>query len=54
LCAAAFDGLIIGLLNTGDLRRTTRALDAFIGTLVHEYERKGLLSTKKRARKARN
>jgi len=33
LCAAVFDGLIIELLATGDLRRSTQAMDAFIGLL---------------------
>lgn len=40
LCAAVFDGLIIELLSTGDLRRTTRALDDFIAMLVREHETK--------------
>jgi AcrR family transcriptional regulator len=38
LCAAVFDGLLIELLSTGDLRRTTRALDDFIAMLVRESE----------------
>jgi AcrR family transcriptional regulator len=55
LCAATFDGLIVELLSTGDVRRTTRALDAFIEMLVHEYARKArVLSTKKRARQPGN
>jgi len=33
LCGAVFDGLLIELLGSGDLRRTTRALDAFIAML---------------------
>ena len=36
LCAAVFDGLVVELLSTGDLRRTTRALDDFIAMLVRE------------------
>jgi AcrR family transcriptional regulator len=36
LCAAVFDGLVIELLSTGDLRRTTRALDQFVGMLTRE------------------
>jgi AcrR family transcriptional regulator len=36
LCGAVFDGLIIELLGTGDLRRTTRALDEFIAILTRE------------------
>lgn len=38
LCGAVFDGLIIELLSTGDLRRTTRALDNFIALLQREHE----------------
>ena len=37
LCGAVFDGLLIELLATGDLRRTTRALDAFIAMLQREH-----------------
>jgi len=38
LCGAVFDGLIMELLSTGDLRRTTRALDDFIALLRREHE----------------
>jgi len=38
LCAAVFDGLLMELLSTGDLRRTTRALDDFVAMLLREYE----------------
>ena len=38
LCGAVFDGLIVELLSTGDLRRTTRALDDFIALLRREHE----------------
>ena len=38
LCGVVFDGLIIELLSTGDLRRTTRALDDFVALLQHEHE----------------
>ena len=34
LCAAVFDGLVIELLGSGDVRRTTQAMDAFIELLV--------------------
>ena len=40
LCAAVFDGLVIEFLSTGDLRRTTRALDQFIAMLAGENETK--------------
>lgn len=33
LCGCVFDGLVMELLGTGDLRRTTRALDSFISML---------------------
>jgi AcrR family transcriptional regulator len=46
LCAAVFDGLIIELLSTGDLRRTTRALDNFIEMLQREYEARNRASAK--------
>jgi AcrR family transcriptional regulator len=36
LCGAVFDGLIIELLGSGDLRRTTAALDSFIAMLLRE------------------
>jgi AcrR family transcriptional regulator len=35
LCAAAFDGLVIELLSTGDRRRTEQALDRFVALLAH-------------------
>ncbi len=55
LCAAVFDGLIIELLSTDDLRRTTRALDEFIGMLLREYEaRKRTSSAARRNRKSRS
>ena len=38
LCASVFDGLVIELLGSGDLRRTTRALDLFIAMLARENE----------------
>ena len=38
LCGAVFDGLIIELLSTGDLRRTTQALDHFIALLQREHK----------------
>ena len=38
LCGAVFDGLLIDLLGTGDLRRTTRALDRFIEQMRNEME----------------
>ena len=50
LCGAVFDGLIIELLSTGDLRRTTRALDAFIEMLQREHASR---SVAKRIRKIR-
>lgn len=34
LCAAVFDGLVIELIGTGDRRRTSKALDEFIGMLI--------------------
>jgi AcrR family transcriptional regulator len=34
LCAAAFDGLVIELLSTGDRRRTEQALDRFVELLA--------------------
>jgi AcrR family transcriptional regulator len=36
LCGAVFDGLVIELLGTGDLARTTRALDRFIVQMRRE------------------
>jgi AcrR family transcriptional regulator len=36
LCGAVFDGLVIELLGTGDLDRTTRALDRFVEQLRRE------------------
>ena len=38
LCGAVFDGLLIELLATGDIRRTTRALDAFVAILQREHD----------------
>jgi len=38
LCAAVFDGLVIEFLGTGDLRRTTRALDQFVAMLQRQNE----------------
>lgn len=38
LCAAVFDGLIVELLGSGDLRRTTRALDEFIAMLARKKQ----------------
>jgi AcrR family transcriptional regulator len=38
LCAAVFDGLVIELLGSGDLRRTTRALDEFIAMLASKKQ----------------
>lgn len=38
LCAAVFDGLVIEFLGTGDLRRTTRALDQFVAMLKRQNE----------------
>jgi AcrR family transcriptional regulator len=35
LCAAAFDGLVIELLSTGDRRRTEQALERFVALLAH-------------------
>jgi AcrR family transcriptional regulator len=37
LCGAVFDGLLIELLGTGDRRRTTAALDAFVAMLRREH-----------------
>ena len=55
LCGAVFDGLIIELLSTGDLRRTTRALDDFIALLQREHEaRTRAARLDERARKARS
>ena len=51
LCGAVFDGLIIEMLSTGDLRRTTRALDTFIEMLQREHASR---SVKKRIRKLRS
>ena len=34
LCGAVFDGLIIEYMNSGDLRRTTQAIDVFIEMLA--------------------
>ncbi|HEX7914986.1 TetR/AcrR family transcriptional regulator [Rudaea sp.] len=55
LCGAVFDGLIIELLSTGDLRRTTRALDDFIALLQREHEaRTRAARLEERARKTRS
>lgn len=51
LCGSVFDGLIIELLSTGDLRRTTRALDAFIEMLQREHASR---LVKKPLRKSKN
>ena len=40
LCASVFDGLVIELLGTGDLRNTTRSLDLFVQMLGRERERR--------------
>jgi hypothetical protein len=40
LCAATFDGLLIETLMSGDLQRTTAALDEFIAMLIREHEAK--------------
>ena len=37
LCGAVFDGLLIELLGSGDRRRTTAALDAFVAMLRREH-----------------
>jgi AcrR family transcriptional regulator len=55
LCASVFDGLIIELLSTGDLRRTTRALDEFIQMLIREHELRARAAVgKKRTSRFRN
>ena len=40
LCAATFDGLLIETLMSGDLQRTTAALDEFIAMLIREHAAK--------------
>jgi AcrR family transcriptional regulator len=41
LCAATFDGLLIETLMSGDLSRTTQALDEFIAMLIREQALRG-------------
>jgi len=54
LCGAVFDGLVIDLLGTGDLRRTTRALDRFIEQMRNEMEsQRSELSSKQAQRTPR-
>jgi AcrR family transcriptional regulator len=53
LCAAAFDGLVIELLMSGDLRRTSQALDELIGMLMREHTRRASGSRAARARPGR-
>ena len=54
LCGAVFEGLVIELLSTEDVGRTTKALDHFIEMLRHEWEHvKENPVEKKTARSAR-
>jgi len=39
LCAAVFDGLMLELMSSGDLKRTTRALVRFVALLLTERRR---------------
>lgn len=49
LCGAVFDGLIIELLSTGDLRRTTQALENFIALLQREHKARGVSPAEKKS-----
>jgi AcrR family transcriptional regulator len=40
LCAAVFDGLMLELMSTGDLKRTSTALDRFVALLLKERARR--------------
>jgi AcrR family transcriptional regulator len=52
LCAAVFDGLVIELLSTRDLRRTTRSLDQFVALLERERDRRDRPGPARSARSA--
>jgi AcrR family transcriptional regulator len=38
LCGAVFDGLLIELISSGDVKRTTKALDTFVSMLRREHK----------------